>query len=102
MKVKIPKYLTAKDIQNLPTKDDVKKITTEIVGEAVDAVLDGMNEISKNMATKEELKETKEELKREIAWVRDDIKGLTEEFAMTPTRKEFEELKTQVAEIASI
>jgi len=77
-------------------------VTTQILGEAVDILLKGMDNIleeqKKIFATKEDLKQfaTKDDLNREISWVRDDIKGLTAELADTISKKEFNKLKAKV------
>lgn len=85
-------------------------VTNEILDDAVDAILQGMNNLfeeqKKIFATKEDLKQlekralekfaTKEDLKREIMWVRGDIRDLKAELSDTPSRGEFSELKTKV------
>ena len=51
-----------------------------------------------NMATKDDLKNfaTKDDLKREIGFVRQDINDLRAEVSTSPSRSEFEDLKTKV------
>ncbi|MCX6705094.1 MAG: hypothetical protein NT162_02035 [Candidatus Woesebacteria bacterium] len=80
------------------TKKDPKAFATnEVIDEAVDSILKGMDNMFK-----EERKfnvqtfATKEDLKREVSWVKDDIKGLTADLSGIPTRKEFNEVKTKV------
>jgi hypothetical protein len=93
----------------LMTKNDPKAfvtngVLTEILDEAVDTILKGMDNMfkeerkynSQTFATKEDLKSTKEELKTEISWVKDDIKGLTADLADTPSKNEFNQLKGRV------
>jgi len=80
------------------TVDDVEKIVTT----AMQSVVEGINNVLKNMATKDDIKildEKIEDVKLEIRFMKDDIKGLTEELAMTPSRNEFRELKEQVRKI---
>ena len=92
------------------TKRDPKAFATnEIIDDAVDTLLKGMDnmleEQKKIFATKEDLKNvredmkslaTKEDLKREGGWLKDDIKGLTADLSGVPTRKEFNQVKTKV------
>lgn len=92
------------------TKDDQNAfVTNKTLGEAVDTILEGMDnmleEQKKIFATKDDLRNvkqeikslaTKEDLNTEISWVRDDIKGLTGELSETVTRKEFNELESKV------
>lgn len=72
-------------------------VTNKTLGEAVDAILKGMDNI-----IKEEKKfnvqtfTSKDDLSREIGWVRDDIKGLTSELSETVSKKEFNQLKGKV------
>ena len=84
------------------TKEYVDKTVSDLGG----TLVDGINTIIKNMATKDDLQAVKKELKEdidgvklEIRFMKDDIKGLTEELAMTPSRHEFKELKEQVRKI---
>ncbi len=83
-------------------------ITRRLLDEAVEAILNGISILIKNLATKEEISKlaTKEEVqqgfrevKNEIRWVKDDINGLKAEFSNTPSRKEFNQLKTKVDRI---
>ena len=92
------------------TKRDPKAFATnEIIDDAVDTLLKGMDnmleEQKKIFATKEDLNNvredmkslaTKEDLKREVGWLKDDIKGLTADLSGVPTRKEFNQVKTKV------
>lgn len=96
---------------NLMSKKDPKAFVTnevldETLGEAVETILKGMDTMfkeerkynSQTFATKEDLKEfaTKGELKAEISWIRDDIKGLTGELSKTVSKKDFNQLKSKV------
>lgn len=84
----------AKDNSRPASKKDVK----EIVIDASHAVLEGVDRLLKNYATKKDLKKfaTKEDLKRETSYVRNDIKGLKADLSDTPSRKQFEHLKRKV------
>ena len=71
--------------------------TNKTLGEAVDTILKGME----GMFTEErkfniQTFATKDELKTEISWVRDDIKGLTAELSQTVSKKEFNKVKSKV------
>jgi hypothetical protein len=64
---------------------------------AVDAILTGMDSVIKEQDERNEKKfATKEDLKREIGWVRDDINGLKADLSDTPSRGEFKHLKSKV------
>lgn len=82
------------------SKDPNSPTTNKDLSEAVDAIMNGMDKIItsvNNLST--EMKNgfkhisenfaTKEDLKRENGWVRDDIKGLTGELSGTVSKKEF-------------
>lgn len=81
-------------------------VTNKILGEAVDTLLQGMDnmleEQKKIFATKEDLNKvkeemaTKEDLKREVSWLRDDIKGLTADLSGVVSKKEFNAFKMKV------
>ncbi len=77
-------------------------VTNETLDDAVDTLLKGMDnmleEQKKIFATKKDIENvaTKEDLKREASWLRDDINGLKAELSNTPSRKEFNELKLKV------
>ncbi len=78
------------------TKDPNGNVTNKALGEAVDAILKGMDNL-----LKEERKfnvqtfASKEDLNREIGWVRDDINGLKADLSDTVSRKEFNNLKVR-------
>jgi len=102
----------SRDSMNLMTKKDPSAfITNEVLNDAIDTILEGMDnmlieqkkifatkEDLKQCATKEDLKDlvTKDDLKREVSWLRDDIKGLSADLSNTPNRKEFNGLKGRV------
>ena len=72
-------------------KDPNEPITRQMLDEAVETILHGVEEIIGNTETKlrSELQSTMQELKTEIRFVKDGVKGLEEEFSTTPTRGEF-------------
>jgi hypothetical protein len=78
-------------------KKNSKSVTTEVLNEAVETIIQGVDNLFK-----EERKfnvqtfATKEDLKREVLWVKNDIKGLTEELSSSPSRQEFAKLKGKV------
>ena len=73
-----------------------------ILSEAVDDVLKGMDnmfvEQKKVFDSKGDLEKlaTKEDLKREAGWLKDDIKGLKADLSIVPDRNEFNNLKGKV------
>jgi len=75
--------------------------SNKTLSEAVDTVLKGMNnmfdEQKKIFANKDDLKTlaTKEDLKREISFVRQDINDLRSEISTSPTRSEFNKFKSK-------
>ena len=74
--------------------------SNKTLSEAVDTVLKGMDnmfdEQKKIFANKDDLKTlaTKEDLKREISFVRQDINDLRSEISTSPTRSEFNKFKS--------
>lgn len=76
-------------------------VTNEVLDEAVNTLLKGMDnmfeEQKKYFVSKEDLKSVKNELKSEISWLKDDIKGLKADFSTTPSRSEFNNLKSLVS-----
>lgn len=95
-------------VKNDPKAFVTNGVLTETLDDAVDTLLQGMDnmleeqkkifatkEDLKGFATKEDLKQfaTKEDLKREISWLKDDIRGLTADLSGVPSKKEFDELK---------
>lgn len=77
-------------------------VTNKTLSGAVDAVLKGIDnmfdEQKKFFASKNDLKvlATKEDLKREAGWLKDDIKGLKADLSIVPGRGEFNNLKAKV------
>ena len=73
-------------------------VTNEYLDDAVDTILKGMDKMSKenhklNLGTFT----TKEDLKRETSFIRQDINDLRAEIAISPTRKEFNRFKSKFA-----
>jgi len=79
-------------------------VTNKTLSEAVDTILKAMDRIieeTKAMFASQngymnKTFATKDDLKREIGWLKDDIKGLTADLSDTPTRKEFNKLQDRV------
>lgn len=72
-------------------------VTEEMLDEAVTSILDGMDNLLKEQDERnQKIFATKEDLKREVSWLRDDISGLKVELSDTPSRREFNELKGRV------
>jgi hypothetical protein len=83
----------AKNDNSLATKNDIFKI----VEDATDKVLKGMDRMFQEQDKRNDTKfTTKEDLNREIGWVRDDIKGLETDLSDIPTKIEFNQLKARV------
>ena len=69
--------------ENMATKDDLKNFATK-------------EDLKREIGAVREEMATKEDLKREMGFVRQDINDLRTEISTSPTRGEFEELKTKV------
>lgn len=80
------------------SKPVTKKDVEGVIIDASHTILTGVSLLLKNFARKDDLEKlaTKDDLKREISFVRDDIKGLKGDLSNTPSRKQFEELKRKV------
>lgn len=76
-------------------------VTNKTLSEAVDTLLKGMDNMAdeqkKILTTKDDLKTfaTKEDLKRETSFIRQDISDLRAEIATSPTKEEFNRFKTK-------
>ncbi len=83
--------VTQKDLQKQEKRlrKDMRSIANEVVSDAADKILQGIEKLLENYATKEDLK-------REISWVRGDIDGLKSDLSLSVSRKEFNELKEKV------
>ena len=71
-------------------------VTNEYLDDAVDKIIKGMDRMSKenhklNLVTFA----TKEDIKRETSFIRQDISDLRAEIATSPTRKEFNKFKVK-------
>lgn len=72
-------------------------VTRGILDDAVETILKGIERMFEEQDKRNEKKfATKEDLKREASWLRDDINGLKADLSDTPTKKEFNELKGRV------
>ena len=67
--------------------------SNKTLSEAVDAVLKGMDNM---FVEQKKVFASKEDLKRETSFVRQDINDLRAEIATSPTRKEFNTLRKRV------
>ncbi|MDP3994302.1 MAG: hypothetical protein Q8P91_00535 [bacterium] len=81
----------------MATRDPKGLVTNEYLDDAANTILKGMNRMSKenhklNLGTFA----TKEDLKRETSFIRQDISDLRAEISTSPTRKEFTHLKVKV------
>lgn len=61
-------------------------VTNADLDSAVDTLLKGMDNM---LEEQKKIFATKEDLKREVSWLRDDIKGFEGELADTVSRKDF-------------
>ena len=81
----------------MATKGAKGLVTNEYLDDAVDKVLKGMDRL-----LKEERKfnvenfATKEDLKRETSWIRNDINGLKADLSDTASRSEFNKFRSKV------
>lgn len=93
---------------NLPaTKSDIEEIISknnvglsEVILNGVQIMFDEQNKKNEsNLASKEDLKTfaTKEDLKRETSFIRQDISDLRAEIATSPTREKFNKFKSKFA-----
>ena|SRR5260221_474412 len=92
------KTKTLQDSQ-FATKSEVR----EIVVEATDAILTGMEKMLENLVTKEEFNKRLgkvdnelAEIKSDIHVIKDDTKNIEADMSVLPSRKEFNELKSKV------
>ncbi len=81
------------------TKYDPKgPVTNEYLDDAADKILKGMQTMFNNQDKLNDTKfATKEDLKRETSFIRQDISDLRAEISTSPTRKEFNKLKLKFA-----
>lgn len=102
-KVKNGKPATVREVKeimkeaNSSLSEVILKQVKEIVMDASDTILNGVDVMFKEQDGRDEKKfTTKEDLKREVSWLRDDINGLKTDLSDIPTKKEFNELKGRV------
>ena len=88
--------------------NDKEDVTKAMLGEAVDAILEGMNKMVGGLRTEmksgfdavdsrfDKVDERLERVETEVFHVKDEINGLKAELSDTPSRREFKELKTRV------
>ena len=83
-------------------KDDPNEpVTRGMLEDAVDVILDGMDKMVGELRNQINTRFDKTEsrlngLEVEVRGVKDEVRGLKAEFSVTPTRREFEELKARV------
>ena len=84
------------------TKYDPKgPVTNEYLDDAADKILKGMQTMFNNQDKLNDTKfATKEDLKRETSFIRQDISDLRAEISTSPTRKEFNKLKLKFADVS--
>ena len=80
-------------------KNSTKEIF-EIISEATDTILKGIDimfsELKDDFANKfKKVDERFDKLEAEVAFIKKDIKNLSADLSTTPTRKEFQELKSK-------
>lgn len=75
----------------------IKKYIGEYVGDGIDKVLGAMQEMFDERDIKiEQLSKDVSNVKQDIKFMHQDLKDLEVEFSTKPSRKQFEELKTQI------
>jgi archaellum component FlaC len=78
-------------------------VTREVLDEAVETILNGMNRLLAGSSQEtnsrlDKMVDSLKSVKTELAHVKDEINGLKADLSDTPSRKEFENLKTRVDE----
>ena len=77
--------------------DPKEPVSRGVLDEAVEAILNGMELMfSKQDKRFDKLEANVREIKVELSGVKDSVNGLKAEFADTPSRREFQELKSKV------
>ena len=81
-------------------------VTNEVLDEAVQAILGGIDKLFENVATKDDLKDvaSKKDIQRleyKIDELDIEVKNLKVDVALTPSLKQFNDLKLKVDKIAS-
>ncbi|OGM20922.1 hypothetical protein A2714_00330 [Candidatus Woesebacteria bacterium RIFCSPHIGHO2_01_FULL_38_9] len=80
-------------------------VTKSMLDQAVDAILEGISRLVEDTKkelrgeirdVKVELGDFKSEVRTELRYVKDEIRGLTVELSDAPSKKEFNELKRRV------
>jgi uncharacterized coiled-coil DUF342 family protein len=88
-------------LSTMTKSDSNEPVTKGMLDEAVSAILQGMDKMFGNLREEmgERFVKVEEEIrgvKVELSHVKDEIKGLKANLSVTPSRKEFEQLKTRV------
>jgi hypothetical protein len=77
----------------LKVKNPNAVVTNKTLYEAVDTLLDGMDNM---LDEQKKIFATKEDLKREVSWIRDDIKGLTADLSEKASKADLNKLHSKV------
>ena len=99
-------FVTKKDLSDFATKSDLSNGLGSLRKQINDDQFEARAEFYSQM-TKPEMQKMEErldnridkldnKLSAEISWLKDDVKGLTAEFATTSSRNKFEKLKKSV------
>jgi archaellum component FlaC len=87
----------------MPKQGGKDYVTKEQLDEAVDTILDGVSNLFDQLRTdvngvEKRLSDEIKDVKAELIYVKDEINGLKAELSDTPSRREFNELKSRVDE----
>jgi hypothetical protein len=88
-------------LSTMTKSDSNEPVTKGMLDDAVTAILQGMDKMFVKLQGEmvERFGKVEEEIcgvKVELSHVKDEIKGLKADLSVTPSRKEFEQLKTRV------
>ena len=72
-----------------------------MLNEAVDAILEGMSKMVQGLDSKmnarfDNVENRLQRVETELTFIKDEVNGLKADFSTTPSRQEFEKLKTKV------
>jgi archaellum component FlaC len=87
-------------------QDPNEPVTVATLNEAVDAILEGMEKMVGGVRGEmnerfDKVDNRLQGVETEVRFVKDDINGLKADLSTTPSRREFEELKTKVNKVLS-
>jgi hypothetical protein len=95
------------NITDMNSKQDPNEpVTVGTLNEAVDAILDGMEKMTGGVKVEmnerfDKVENRLQSVETEVRFVKDEINGLKADLSTTPSRNEFEELKTKVNKVLS-